>query len=98
MEAVDEVRGEAPAHPGRRPGGPQQRDGGVETLPWDGWLPLAGVEEPGSPSEDELALLDAVAAATDDEARRLFEDPRLTPPREIPSLAPYLGLRKVTLP
>jgi hypothetical protein len=72
--------------------------GGVETLPWDGWLPLAGVEEPGSPSEEELALLDAVAAATDDEAGRLFEDPRLTPPREILSLAPYLGPRKVTLP
>ncbi|MGW2519377.1 transglutaminase-like domain-containing protein [Streptomyces sp. NPDC001617] len=71
---------------------------GVETLPWDGWLPLAGVEEPGTPSADDLALLDAVAAASEEEAGRLSSDPRLAAPREILSLAPYLGLRTVTLP
>ncbi|MGI5458980.1 transglutaminase-like domain-containing protein [Streptomyces sp. CA-249302] len=72
---------------------------GVETLPWDGWPPLAGVEEPVTPvSDGDLALLDAVAAASEDEARRLYADPRLTAPREILSRAPYLGLRGVTLP
>ncbi|MER5513536.1 transglutaminase domain-containing protein [Streptomyces sp. NPDC002763] len=72
---------------------------GVETLPWDGWLPLAGVEEPGAAlSDDDLALLDAVAACGEEEARRLYADPRLTAPREILSRAPFLGLRTVTLP
>jgi hypothetical protein len=71
---------------------------GTETLPWDGWLPLAGVEEEGALSADDLALLDTVAACTtDEEARRLYTDPRLTPPREILSQTPYLGLRTVTL-
>jgi len=73
---------------------------GVETLPWDGWLPLAGLDDaPGALSADDLALLDAVAACTsDEEARRLYDDPRLTAPRQILSQAPYLGLRTVTLP
>ncbi|WP_405868138.1 transglutaminase-like domain-containing protein [Streptomyces sp. NBC_00005] len=73
---------------------------GVETLPWDGWLPLAGLDDdPGSLSADDLALLDTVAAcSSEDEARRLYADPRLAPPREILSRTPYLGLRAVTLP
>ena len=71
---------------------------GVETLPWDGWPPLAGVEKDDTVSADDLGLLDALAAATEEEARFLSEDPRLAPPREIVSLAPYLGLRTVTLP
>ncbi|MFI5471570.1 transglutaminase-like domain-containing protein [Streptomyces cacaoi] len=55
--------------------------------------------EPTELTEDDLALVDAVAAArTHEEARRLHADPRLTVPREILSLAPFHGLRKVTLP
>lgn len=71
---------------------------GVETLPWDGWEPLAGLDaEPLS--ADDLALLDAVAAAdTDDDVRRLHAEPRLAPPREILSKSPSFGLRRVTLP
>ncbi|ELS57479.1 transglutaminase-like domain-containing protein [Streptomyces viridochromogenes] len=72
---------------------------GVETLPWDGWGPLAGFEEHESLSADDLALLDAVAAArTDDDARRLYAEPRLAPPREILSKSPWFGLREVSLP
>ncbi|MFI2432812.1 transglutaminase-like domain-containing protein [Streptomyces sp. NPDC018693] len=69
---------------------------GTEPLPWDGWG-LAGLSQ-GAPTEDDIALIDAVAAATDEEAARLHADPRLAVPGEILSLAPYLGLRKVTLP
>ncbi|MDF3142178.1 MULTISPECIES: transglutaminase-like domain-containing protein [unclassified Streptomyces] len=71
---------------------------GVETLPWDGWQPLAGFGDEPLPADD-LALLDAVAAAhTDEDVRRLYTDPRLTPPREILSKSPGFGLRRVTLP
>ncbi|MFD7934233.1 transglutaminase-like domain-containing protein [Streptomyces sp. NPDC059755] len=49
-------------------------------------------------TEDELALVDAVAAAPAyEEARRLYADPRLVVSREILSLAPFHGLRTVTL-
>ncbi|MFH8801400.1 transglutaminase-like domain-containing protein [Streptomyces sp. NPDC017936] len=82
--------------------------GGTEPLPWDGWgLSPVGrhaalLEEPGGPAgvlgADDLALVDAAAAArTDEEVRRLSSDPRLAVPREILSLAPFHGLRKVTL-
>lgn len=72
--------------------------GGVETLPWDGWEPLAGFGDV-SLSDDDLALLDAVAAAhTDDDVRRLCARSRLAPPREILSKSPSFGLRRVTLP
>ncbi|MFE7270260.1 transglutaminase-like domain-containing protein [Streptomyces sp. NPDC057623] len=71
--------------------------GGVETLPWDGWEPLAGFGDVSLRAAD-LALLDAVAAAhTDDDVRRLRAEPRLAPPREILSLSPHFGLRGVTL-
>lgn len=69
--------------------------GGVETLPWDVWEPLAGLADHGSLSADDLTLLDAVADAhTDEDVRRLYADPRLAPPREIHSL----HLRRITLP
>ncbi|MEU6067867.1 transglutaminase domain-containing protein [Streptomyces sp. NPDC047082] len=71
---------------------------GTEPLPWDGWG-LAGPESYASPAEDDLALIDAVAAAdTTEEFQHLHEDPRLAVPREILSLSPFLGLRTVTLP
>lgn len=71
--------------------------GGVETLPWDGWEPLAGFGD-ASLSAADLSLLDAVAAAhTDEDVRRLYAEPRLAPPREILSKSPSFGLRKVTL-
>ncbi|MEV5898488.1 transglutaminase-like domain-containing protein [Streptomyces sp. NPDC052127] len=70
---------------------------GTEPLPWDGWG-LSGLRKHDSLTEDDLALVDAVAAAsTDEEARRLYADPRLVVPREILSLAPFHGLRTVTL-
>lgn len=70
---------------------------GVETLPWDGWEPLAGFGD-ASLSAADLALLDAVAAAhSDEDVRRLYAEPRLAPPREILSKSPSFGLRKVTL-
>ncbi|WP_246101214.1 hypothetical protein [Streptomyces cyaneus] len=72
---------------------------GVETLPWDGWEPLAGFGDHESLSADDLALLDAVATAhTDEEVRRLYEESRLAAPREILSQSPGFGLRRVTLP
>lgn len=52
---------------------------------------------------DDLALLDAVAAATatkavsPEEIRRLYADPRLTVPAEITSHTTYLGVRQVRL-
>ncbi|MEU1167264.1 transglutaminase-like domain-containing protein [Streptomyces sp. NPDC005921] len=71
---------------------------GTEPLPWDGWGRLAALED-GAPTAEELALVDAVAAADDPgELRRLARDPRLAVPREIRSQAPFLGLRTVTLP
>ncbi|WP_405765939.1 transglutaminase-like domain-containing protein [Streptomyces sp. NBC_00080] len=70
---------------------------GTEPLPWDGWG-LSGLRKHDSLTEDELALVDAVAAArTPEGARRLYADPRLVVPREILSLAPFHGLRTVTL-
>jgi hypothetical protein len=70
---------------------------GVEPLPWDGWG-LSGLQSYDALTEDDLALVDAVAAArTPEEIRRLYADPRLTVPREILSSAPFHGLRTVTL-
>jgi hypothetical protein len=78
---------------------------GTEPLPWDGWG-LSPIESYDSLAEedvdaldaDDLALVDAVAAAdTDEDIRRLSADPRLAVPREIFSRAPFHGLRKVTL-
>ncbi|MEU9291649.1 transglutaminase-like domain-containing protein [Streptomyces sp. NPDC048275] len=70
---------------------------GVEVLPWDGWGPEI-LDDTGL-TEDELALIDAVAAAdSEDELRRLYHrDPRLTVPDEIRSYTTYTGLRQVTL-
>lgn len=71
---------------------------GTEPLPWDGWG-LAGLQRYDSLSEDDFALIDAVAAAREPEdIRRLHKDPRLAVPREILSHTTYLGLRSVTLP
>ncbi|MDN0197268.1 transglutaminase domain-containing protein [Streptomyces sp. S.PNR 29] len=70
---------------------------GVELLPWDGWGPAFLGRAPLT--EEDLAAADAAAAArSEDEWRRLSEDPRLAVPAEIVSYAPYLGARKVTLP
>lgn len=70
---------------------------GTEPLPWGGWG-LSGLRKHDALTEDELALVDAVAAAPAyEEARRLYADPRLVVPREILSLAPFHGLRTVTL-
>ncbi|MFF7352646.1 MULTISPECIES: transglutaminase-like domain-containing protein [Streptomyces] len=67
---------------------------GTEPLPWDDWGPWDG-----HLAEDDLALLDTVAAAgTDGELRRLSTDPRLAVPRQIVSHAPFLGPRTVRLP
>lgn len=70
---------------------------GTEPLPWDVWG-LSGLQLFRPLTEEDLALVDAVAAATDEEARRLYADPRLAVPDEIVSLAPFLGLRRVRLP
>ncbi|QIB42895.1 transglutaminase-like domain-containing protein [Streptomyces aureoverticillatus] len=81
--------------------------GGVEALPWDGW---GLMEKDGADvTEEELALLDAVAAvgsaaglAADvqrpDAVRRLLDDPRLAVPAEIVSHTTYGGERAVSLP
>jgi hypothetical protein len=69
---------------------------GVEVLPWDGWGPE--ILDDDSFTEEDLALTDAVAAAgSDDERRRLYEDPRLTVPDVVTSYTTYNGIRKVTL-
>jgi hypothetical protein len=71
---------------------------GTEPLPWDGWG-LSPLERREPLMRDDLALIDAVAAArTPEELRRLHADPRLAVPGEILSLTRYHGLRKVTLP
>ncbi|GAB2858917.1 hypothetical protein GCM10027074_27410 [Streptomyces deserti] len=45
-----------------------------------------------------MALIDAVAAAgTDDERRRLYEDPRLTVPDVVTSYTTYADARQVTV-
>ncbi|MEV0174795.1 transglutaminase-like domain-containing protein [Streptomyces sp. NPDC050803] len=71
----------------------------VELLPWDVWG--REIRSDTDLTEDDLALVDAVAAArTDEELRRLYEDPRLTVPDEIGSYAARTGyreLRRVTL-
>ncbi|MFG2353371.1 transglutaminase-like domain-containing protein [Streptomyces sp. NPDC048521] len=72
---------------------------GVETLPWDGWAPLAGFEDNAALGAADLALLDEVAAAqAPADVRRLAAHPRLAPPREILSHTAGFGLRTVTLP
>ncbi|MFD9910622.1 transglutaminase-like domain-containing protein [Streptomyces sp. NPDC059063] len=80
---------------------------GVEPLPWDGWGVME--KDDAEVTDDELQLLDAVAAATSaaghapgagrpEALRRLFADPRLTVPAEIVSHTTYGGDRAVTLP
>lgn len=69
---------------------------GVELLPWDAWAPE--ILDDASLTEDDLALIDTVAAArTEDELRRLYGTPPLTVPDEITSYTTYDGVRKVTL-
>ncbi|MEV0225175.1 transglutaminase-like domain-containing protein [Streptomyces sp. NPDC050704] len=70
---------------------------GVEVLPWDGWGPE--IRDDGALTEDQLALIDTVSAAdgSEDELRRLYQDPRLTVPDEIVSYTAYTGTRKITL-
>ncbi|MFE9769405.1 hypothetical protein ACFYPC_33620 [Streptomyces sp. NPDC005808] len=52
----------------------------------------------GADTEDDLALIDAVADANSDEQlRRLSADPRLAVRDEITSYTTYGGERKVTL-
>ncbi|MFJ5261895.1 transglutaminase-like domain-containing protein [Streptomyces sp. NPDC088387] len=71
---------------------------GTETLPWDGWGPLAGFDTGETVSEADLALLDEVAAAEEQaDVLRLAAHPRLAAPREIRSNTAYLGMRAVTL-
>ncbi|MEU5086255.1 transglutaminase domain-containing protein [Streptomyces sp. NPDC021356] len=71
---------------------------GVELLPWDSWG--RGISDDASLTEDDIALVDRVAAArTEAELRRLYkEDPRLTVPEVITSYTTHTGVRKVTLP
>ncbi|MEV5438811.1 transglutaminase-like domain-containing protein [Streptomyces sp. NPDC052682] len=70
---------------------------GVEVLPWDCWGPE--ILDDSRLTADDLALIDTVAAATDEgELRRLYEDPRLAVPDVVTSYTTYLGVRKVTLP
>ncbi|MGW7263842.1 transglutaminase-like domain-containing protein [Streptomyces sp. NPDC054842] len=70
---------------------------GVEVLPWDCWGPEI-VDDTGL-TDGELASVDRVAAArTDEEARRLYRDPRLAVPDEVVSYTSYSGVRKVRLP
>lgn len=69
---------------------------GVEVLPWDDWG--RAVLDDGSLTGEDLAVIDAVAAASgEDELRRLYEDPRLAVPDEITSYTTYDGVRRVTL-
>ncbi|MCT9075522.1 transglutaminase-like domain-containing protein [Streptomyces fulvoviolaceus] len=69
---------------------------GVEVLPWDGWGPE--ILDDASLTDDDLVLIDAVAAAgSEDELRRLYGDPRLTVPDVITSYTTYRGVRQVTL-
>jgi hypothetical protein len=70
---------------------------GVEVLPWDCWDPE--ILDDAALTEGELASVDTVAAAeTDEEARRLYRDPRLAVPDEVVSYTAYNGVRKVRLP
>ncbi|WP_406496237.1 transglutaminase domain-containing protein [Streptomyces sp. NBC_01604] len=73
---------------------------GVELLPWDVWGRV--VRDDADLTEEDLALVDAVAAArTDDDFRRVYEDPRLAVPDEVMSYTArsgYRELRKVSLP
>ncbi|MGW0736033.1 transglutaminase-like domain-containing protein [Streptomyces sp. NPDC002851] len=68
---------------------------GVEVLPWDTWG-LGAVPE-AELTPDDLALLDAVAADSPDERRRLFADPRLRVPGEVLSHTAR-GVCRVSLP
>ncbi|MDX6362446.1 MAG: hypothetical protein QOC85_1453 [Streptomyces sp.] len=69
---------------------------GVEVLPWDGWG--REILDDGALTEADLVLADAVAGAgSQEELRRLYQDPRLTVPDEIVSYTTYGGVRKVTL-
>ncbi|MET9131838.1 transglutaminase domain-containing protein [Streptomyces antibioticus] len=72
---------------------------GVEVLPRDDWG--RPVLDDGSLTEEDLAVIDAVAAASEAsgeaELRRLYEDPRPAVPDEITSCTAYGGVRRVTL-
>ncbi|MET9970661.1 transglutaminase-like domain-containing protein [Streptomyces sp. NPDC006356] len=69
---------------------------GVEVLSWDNWGPE--ITDDASLTEEDLMLVDAVVAAdSEGELRRLYEDPRLTVPDEITSHTVYDGVRNVTL-
>ncbi|MGA4838914.1 transglutaminase-like domain-containing protein [Streptomyces sp. G45] len=81
--------------------------GGVEALPWDGWGVME--KDDADVTDGDLALLDAVAAATSaaglapgagrpDAVRALLADPRLAVPAEIVSHTTFRGDRVVTLP
>ncbi|MFH8791854.1 transglutaminase-like domain-containing protein [Streptomyces sp. NPDC017941] len=80
--------------------------GGVEPLPWDGWGLME--KDDADVTDEELALLDAVAAVSSaaggataprrpDGVRRLLADPRIAVPGEVVSHATYLGTRTVVL-
>lgn len=73
---------------------------GVELLPWDVWGRV--VRGDAGLTEEDLALVDRVAAArTDDDLRRLYGDPRLAVPDEVMSYTArsgYRDLRTVRLP
>jgi hypothetical protein len=72
---------------------------GVELLPWDIWG--REIRADADLTDGDLALLDEVAAArTDDDFRRLYQDPRLKVPDEIMSYTSrsgYLDHRRVIL-
>ena len=67
---------------------------GVELLPWDVWGRV--IRGDAGLTADDLALVDAVAAArTDEDVRRLFADPRLAVPDEILSYTARSGYREL---
>ncbi|MET8942626.1 transglutaminase-like domain-containing protein [Streptomyces sp. NPDC004542] len=69
---------------------------GVELLPWDEWGP--GIQDDASLTADDVALVDAVAAArSEEELHRLYEDPRLRVPDVITSHTTHGGPRRVRL-
>ncbi|MDO0910756.1 hypothetical protein QQM39_07795 [Streptomyces sp. DT2A-34] len=68
----------------------------MEVLSWDSWGPE--IADDASLTKEDLTLVDAVVAAgSEGESRRLYEDPRFTVPDEITSYTTYGGVRRVTL-